>query len=266
MKMDAFIYSSHEVIEFPQKSQFKMHTHDHYEILCFLSGDADYMVEGHRYRLKRGDLMVMRKGEVHHMQLRSQARYERCYVHFNEACVQELDPEGRLLSVFHDRPLGKNNQFSADLFPDRPWRYYAEKICSYDDPYCKRYYLLALLNELAECFETVKSSQQHRQPDRAAAVMNYINSHLMQELSLSVLAEHFHISKTYLNELFKKSAGTTVWHYIVMKRLFIAREQIRAGEAPTRVFADCGFQDYTTFYRAYKHQFGHSPKDDSPRQ
>ena len=94
--------------------------------------------------------------------------------------------------------------------------------------------------------------------------MGYINRHLTEELSLSMLAERFNISKSYLNELFRKSAGTTVWNYIVVKRLFTARERIMAGETPTSVFADCGFQDYTTFYRAYKQHFGISPREDSP--
>lgn len=251
-------------MEQPQPAYFSMHTHNHYEVFCFLSGDADYLVEGNRYRLQRGDLMLMCKSEAHHLQLRSQARYERMYVHFDEACLRDLDPEGWLLSTFHDRPLGRYNQYKASLFPDRHWRYYLEKICGYGNPYRKRYYLVVLLNELAECFETVKIQAQGPLPDRAAEVMNYINRHLAEELSLSVLTERFNISKTYLNELFKQSAGTTVWHYIVVKRLFTARERILAGESPTRVFLDCGFQDYTTFYRAYKQHFGYSPGADCP--
>ena len=264
--MDEFIRSNYKVMEMPQASSFSMHTHNHYEIFCFLSGDADYSVEGHRYRLQRGDLMLMRKSEAHHLQLRSQARYERMYIHFDGDCLRDLDPEGRLLSPFHDRPLGKYNQFKASLFPDRLWRYYLEKICSYEDPDRKRYYLLTLLNELAECFEAVKASEQGQAPDRAAVVMNYINRHLTEELSLSILAERFNISKTYLNELFKQSAGTTVWHYVMVKRLVTARERIQAGETPTSVCTDCGFQDYTTFYRAYKQHFGVSPRADHPRK
>ena len=132
-------------------------------------------------------------------------------------------------------------------------------------PQQKLCYLLPLLNDLADCFETVKNSGAHVEKDRAAAVIKYINRHLSDDLSLKSLAERFYLSKTHLNRLFKQSTGTTVWDYIIVKRLFLARKLINAGESPSIVYTQCGFQDYTTFYRAYKQHFGVCPKCDAPR-
>ena len=51
--------------------------------------------------------------------------------------------------------------------------------------------------------------------------------------------------------------------YIISKRLAKARKMIRRGERPTAVSAECGFGDYTTFFRNYKKYFGYSPSLES---
>ena len=40
-----------------------------------------------------------------------------------------------------------------------------------------------------------------------------------------------------------------------------ARQLILSGAAPTKVFAQCGFSDYSAFYRAYRKEFGISPAE-----
>ena len=261
--MDFYINNIHNSTENPTQGDYPMHIHnDSHEIYCFLSGDASYSVEGNHYHLEHGDLMLMRKGEVHHLMLKSNVRYERMVVNFDISSPSDLDPSGKLLAAFNERSLGKFNHYRASLFPDNQWLYYLNKICSYEDPQQKLCYLLPLLNDLADCFHTVKSSDSHSEKDRAASVIKYINHHLRDDLSLDALSAHFYLSKTHLNRIFKQSTGTTVWEYITVKRLFMARELISAGESPTKVYPQCGFQDYTTFYRAYKQHFGVSPKGD----
>lgn len=51
---------------------------------------------------------------------------------------------------------------------------------------------------------------------------------------------------------FKAETGYTIHGYLTEKRLLLARERIRAGEALGQVSEACGFQDYSTFSRAYK--------------
>ena len=58
------ITASHTVSAVPKQKDFIMHTHDTYEILIFLRGDASYSVEGSIYSLKSGDIMLMRKNRA----------------------------------------------------------------------------------------------------------------------------------------------------------------------------------------------------------
>lgn len=242
--MITYIDPSHRAVDKPIQSNFKMHTHSHYEILLFLSGEADYAVEGNIYRLHSGDMMIMSKSEAHHLVLRSDAKYERMVIHFN------LDDK-QIRHLFNTKPLGKHNLFKAADIPER-WRYYITKICVSN----QHFYLLPLVYEISE--HGLPDSEGIQ--DRAHLIIKYINDNLENELSLDAICEKFYISKTHLNRVFKKIAGTTVWDYITTKRLFLAKRKIAHGANPTDVFLNSGFTDYTTFFRAYKKQFGESPK------
>lgn len=238
-----------------------MHSHDTYEIYCFLDGRIEYIVEGRRYVMERGDVMIMRKGEVHMFDRRSPSRYERIGIHFDVPQEWNFLDLSKLLACFNDRPSGKFNHYPARMFPHNQWISWLRKICQTEDPQKQLCYLLPLLCDLSEAFSVVRASPVVAAKDQAAEVMKYINQNLGEELSLDTIAGKFFISKAQLQRSFRRSAGTTVWEYITVKRLFRARERIEAGEHPSKVYEDCGFGDYATFYRAYKQHFGVSPRE-----
>lgn len=258
------IQSGHTRTECPIQSNYTMHTHNGYELLYLIHGDADYAVEGNVYRLKRGDIMLMRRSESHYLILRSTACYERLVVNFELTDTEVCDSEAyvALSSMLFHQPLGKYNHFVSSLFPDNHWQYYMNRICSYSDPDRKMIYLLPLLNELSEGYEKVKSSPEQTISNKSSAIVSYINRHLFDELSLERICEYFFLSKSQLNRVFRKTTGTTVWNYILIKRLFHAREMMQGGENPTSIYEKCGFQDYVTFYKAYQKHFGCMPKAD----
>ena len=262
MQMQQNIIGTHRITQEPQQEEFSLHAHDFCEILLFLSGEADYSVEGRLYRLHPGDLMLMRCSEVHHLVLRAPVRYERICIHFDPGILLPVDPEQRLLKMFLSHPLGTRNQYRADRFPEQNWKFYMEKITRAQTDLQRLCWLLPLLEELDGCFSRLNAGQEECAPEGAAAVMRYISAHLAEPLSLEELCRRFHYSKTYLNHLFRLASGTTVWQYIVTKRLLEARQRLRAGEHPTRVCQACGFQDYSTFYRAYRRHYGVSPRED----
>ncbi len=262
--MDIRIFDYYRYSKHPNPQDYTIHIHDDtYEILCFLSGSACYYVEGTRYPLERGDLMLMRKGEAHYLSLNSLAPYERYLVNFNISGLEEIDPDGKLLEAFRNRPLGHFNHYPATMFPDNHWQFYLNKITTAQTPYDKFFYLLPLLRELCDSFAVVQTADTTTGSDKCAAIVTYINQHLQEDLSLSHLADHFYVSQTHLNRIFRQATGTTIWNYITAKRLFMARRQIRRGDSPTKVYSQWGFQDYNTFYRAYRQHFGVSPKNDA---
>lgn len=256
--MEERITCAHERTPHPTMEERMMHSHDNYEVYCLLSGDADFLVEATCYHLHPGDLLLMRKGEVHMFRLRTSAPYERMHVNFEITPLLSQLGFSDLLEPFQNRPLGAFNHYPATLFSDYVFKRDLERLCNAKEE-DKFLYLLPLLGEIKNAFETLKENPGSSVPDRASAIVSYINAHLAEELSLEELSSRFYLSQTHLNRIFRASTGTTVWQYITIKRLYFAKELLETGKKPTEVAPLCGFKDYTTFFRAYKKLFGFAP-------
>jgi AraC-like DNA-binding protein len=55
--------------------------------------------------------------------------------------------------------------------------------------------------------------------------------------------------------------GISIHQHIMKKRLHQCKEAIQSGENITKVYQQFGFGDYSGFYRAFKKEYGISPKD-----
>lgn len=259
--MKFMIESAQMITPNPPIGNDAMHSHDNYEIYLFQEGKSDYLVEGNKYHLRKGDIMLMCRGELHINSIRSAITYRRSYINFD--ITEFLTELGMLsfLDMFDKRPLGEYNHYPAREFPDNHWQEYFQTICNTTVKEEKLCYLLPLLNELAKCFPELHTMTIFQAQNPVVGICKYINSDLTRDLSLDHLSEKFYLSKTHLNRLFKANVGTTVGQYIHLKRLFLAKELLAQGTPPKEVAFKCGFQDYTTFYRAFKKQFGRSPKE-----
>ena len=59
------IFYKHEIDETPECDQYSLHTHNAYELLYIVSGDATHIIEDRRYKLKKGDLIIIRPFHYH---------------------------------------------------------------------------------------------------------------------------------------------------------------------------------------------------------
>ena len=92
-------------------------------------------------------------------------------------------------------------------------------------------------------------------------VCDYINNHLDEDLSLDHLASFFYASKYHISHVFKDNMGISLHQYILKKRLQASKNGILSGIPFGELYHQYGFSDYTSFYRAFKKEFGLSPKE-----
>lgn len=251
--------ATRELTEEPKPNILTMHTHECYEIFVFFAGDAHYHVEGTVYPLKPGDILIMRRAEAHSLWINRVVPYDRAVIHF----TLDMLPEGQrsgLQQFLDQRPLGQFNRYPATLFPNSRWLAYVEKMYTHrlDIPYMQAY-LAVLLTELWEAFPKVQAIEQ--QPSgQISDIITYINSNFCcNTLSINTLCSRFFVSNTQLNRMFHQMTGVSVWKYVVAKRMLYAKELLDNGQQPTAVCFQCGYHDYSPFFRAYKAQFGVSP-------
>ena len=261
---DADLFCHHSLDESPSPSEFYMHAHERMEILYFLSGDAQYLVEGSVYPLHPGELLIMNRAEAHKLQLLSAQPYERIVMHFSPSVLRGFDPDGLLLRVFAEKPLGRQNHHASPKF--------SALFSEFDAPGSPEHLRIHMLLILANVLYTLCSlseaaaSAADNPVSVSQQILQYVNLHLFEDISLSSVSRAFFLSASQLGRVFRQATGSSVGEYIRVKRLLAARERIVAGSTPTDACAACGFQDYSTFFRAYKAKFGCTPSHDRSRQ
>ena len=100
----------------------------------------------------------------------------------------------------------------------------------------------------------------NQMPVKMIEIIDHVNAHLTENLTLNDIASHFFISKNNLNANFKKFLGSTVMDYVRYKRIILAKQAMAAGESAMSATLQSGFTDYSSFYRAYVKYEGTSPR------
>ncbi len=247
---------------------FQFHYHDFYKILILLGGSVTYNVEGKAYPLRPYDIVLVGRGEIHRPEVSFGEPYERVIFYISEEylerhrgsdydlaeCFARAGKEG--CSVLRFQALvntglmdivsriernGDRGEYAASL--------YARVLFTE---------FMILLNracrDTAECFSRNVSYNQ-----KMIHLLQYINTHLGEELTIEDLAEHFYVSKYHMMRQFKEETGYTIHQYITEKRVLEARKLLAAGMSATKVCFACGFRDYSTFSRAFKARMDRLP-------
>lgn len=258
--MGRYFSLTHAVDVSPRQENFVMHMHDSYEVFYFVSGNAGYMVEGTVYWLQPGSLLLMRSSESHKLSLKGSGRYERYTLSFHQELLGRAGMSGALFQAFHNRGLGERNLYLpgelTDFAPLSCFRKTFEEIKVLPQEDVMAANVGALLCAVNAAFVRKNKVPVERGGQIRDEIIGYINENLLSELSLQSISEHVHMSSSQINRIFREATGSSVYHYILLKRMILAREMIQGGESAANAALACGFHDYSSFYRFYKKHFG----------
>ena len=249
---EIFTYK-HFFQERPNPDSFSAHSHNLYEILYVLEGDASHIIEDKKYKLKSGDLIITRPQKHHRIQMDSSRNYNRHNILFDHKALGinvKLLPDG--LDVVNVKP----NSIIDGIF--KKLDYYAENFS--EDNFIDVARLL--VQEIIYNIALVE-----KQDDGGLSVINphlskalaYIKENLFTVKSIPEVAQAVFVTESYLFRIFKKELFMSPKKYILEKRLLYAQNQLKKGKKPTTVATSCGFEDYTGFYRNYISFFGKPP-------
>ena len=251
--------------------EFEFHYHDFNKIIIFIKGNVTYMIEGKAYKLKPWDLLIIGHGQIHKPIIDPSEEYERFIIWFDPAMVSKYNKDyTNLLMCFDlaarreinlmrivDQPLVKVKNIVQELIE-------AEEEPAFGHDVLKSALLLQLLIILNRLFvreEAISYSQDVQFDKNITEVLTYINQHLNEDLSIPVLASKCFLSKYHLMRKFKSYTGYTLHQNILQKRLYMAKSMLAKGETLTHISQKAGFNDYSTFVRAFKKEFGLSPRE-----
>lgn len=246
----------------PYFRTIEFHAHDFLELYLFLDGSVTYYIEDQVYDLCPGDLLIIPPGRMHRPVIANErAAYERMVLWVELDYIARIDSAaGELQAAL--RGIGANGYrvplrgddliFAASLFRrivkmERGGVFTSSAIRLY----------------LKDAFEAYSLVEKEARGETAVIpqVIRYLTEHFREPLRLDDLAARFFISKSYLNRHFKAYTNATVYAYLMALRITHARRMLREGATAAEAGRECGFSDYSTFYKAFKAQTGITPQE-----
>ena len=253
--------------ESTSNEKYFLHDHESYEILLFLEGDSKFVIEGKEYFLESGDIIIVRKHEMHRVYHNSNAKYHRIVLMVKpEFFINHNCPNYE--TQFLNTKMGIANRIKSDYVRScglydvfMRLKKYSGNYTQVEEPVVEALVMviLYLINQVGH----FSPSDEH--DSHVEQVISHINNHYTEDLDLATLANTFFISPNYLCRIFRKATGLTVHDYIRRKRLSKVRELRANGKSISEAAMLSGFSDYSSFYRTYKKLMGCPPKEDVDR-
>lgn len=223
--------------------------HTHHEIIYFLGGDAVFISERIHIALEPGMIAIIPKDTYHRVVVDGDS-YHRALFHFSSGYPEELEP------LFASPTVVRETE-SARAILNRLTEYAERGGGAAILPHA----LVMLLDELSRVAK--ESAEVHSAAVREA--IKFVSENCEKKISVVDVAAACKISESSIAHVFKNEMNISLYRYIIQKRLATAHMRIESGESATAVAYECGFGDYSGFYKQYKKTFGTPPSAAKPK-
>ncbi len=245
------------------------HSHDYYEFYFFVEGAVTMEVGKRRYPLDVGDVVIVPPGIQHRAVLTDSAvPYRRFVFWLSREYADALAAQSKdTVSCLRRAEAGRFhwhfdvlifNSLRGSLF-DLLDELHADRFGKETQVDLDIRQLLLRLSRLIH--EQTNRSSRRESISKYEAITAFIDAHLEEDLSLDRLARELFLSKYYIAHLFQDSVGLSVHQYVIKKRLAACCGAIQSGAKVSEVYLTYGFRDYSSFYRAFRKEYGLSPSD-----
>ncbi len=272
-----YLYSNFKIFHLSDSNlgEIDFHYHDFHKILIHLSGNTSYSIEGQTFDLQADDIVFVNAGEVHRPIFHDNSTYERIIIYISKEFLAEYSHADNDLSYCFINAMENNSHvLRLRSFKNSRVASSINKLINNlgADAYANELFMQVLFLEFmielnrAAISDEVEYLSTSYSGSKINCVIQYINEHLSEDLSVDSIATQFFLSRYYLMHTFKEETGYTIGNYITMKRLSAAQALIDSGTPIVDASEQVGFGTYSTFLRAYKKTYGTSPRKKAESQ
>lgn len=249
------INARHACIE-PNTPCFRIHWHDRLEFIRIRQGNMTIMYGSTSRTLYRGDLFLLIP-QIPHRAYTTDSAVEYDVLMFDVRSFYNESPlcKTYLPAIFDGRAVLNTDLTHPDIltcFDDlyANWKENSIAITS------KVYWLLYLLLE----HNLVELKEHIGKDERITTVINYIETHYNEEITVKHLSELAQYSPTHLTRKFKMETGLAPINYLRIYRLERAYILLKNSKQNiSEIARQCGFADANYFTRCFKSHFRLSP-------
>jgi len=244
----------------------QLHAHPFYELIyCREPCGMEYLIGHSIYRPEPGDVIFVPPGVSHRLLLPEQppSSYSWDVLWLSRKFMDGMRPLFQdSFDSLHDRPIfrAENGDFSeiGRIF------YCGITEAAYQAPgwiSAMAGNALLVLSQLLRISPVPVQPVQADPTDLIDQILSYIEAHLSEKISVSQIAKQFYVSESTVCQTFRKKMGISFYRCLTQRRLVLARTLIADGLTMDAVAQQAGFSDYSAFYRAFKREFGISPRE-----
>lgn len=245
-----------------RQEEIAYHYHTFHKIILLLAGRADYAIEGEHYQLQPGDFVLVGRGSIHRPEVAEGDFYERVILYISPEYLRNLGNEDLSWCFLNAQKQFHYVYHSSGNDSIRKLLYDLERAGSeggFGNDILRRALFAQLMVAINRTVAEGGSVDAAAGDTKVVELLQYLNAHLTEDLGIDELAARFYISKYHLMRRFRIETGYTIHNYITEKRLLLAQQMLEKPMPLWEVAEKCGYQDYSTFSRAYKKQFGYAP-------
>lgn len=253
------------------QSQKEISTEDFYMILFNMRSELKLTYENQPMTLSMGNIVFVTPGTRFQIENRPEEKSEKSsiLIRFHKVQWNQLISASPDFNYLYDAHEGEN------LFvlktPPATWQglytavsmLYTEYV---QDNICNQMGVLGLfISNMVHMnrtvyFQKLRTQQTKDSENLIKDMTYYILEHYAEKLSLDDLSAVFNISKSKITHLFKEQYNMSFYQFVLQRRLIHAKNAIISGMNISEVAYQCGFSEYTSFYKAFRKTFGMSPK------
>ncbi len=255
-------------IQDPYDLSDDMHNHSCHEIIILLAGDISLYTEYTGRDMKPGDVCFVPQYIFHTADVRNREKYDRIVINVTDDVLKKASsPKMSLRNCFEpytdtyihsihleDDELDEIKQYSIELQKNLSRSNPGSDILT--DAYLK----LIMVKLTSKYTNDPVEHYPNIMPPLVSKTFEFIDRHLTEEITLSLLEKEIHHNGTYISRSVKKISGLTLQQYIIAKRIALACRLLREGYTASDACFMSGFNNYSNFSRTFAKQVGKSPK------
>ncbi|WP_183557391.1 AraC family transcriptional regulator [Mucilaginibacter sp. SP1R1] len=251
-------------IDFVIKNEWHLpvHKHTHFELQYIIRGKGQHIVNGCSYNYQKGDLFILAPNDNHFFIFQEKCTI--CIIKFHEGFFHDflMDEDfkqvfTRISSSYHKTALTGNGKQQVGQLMD---------LIIAENKRKGSYQHIIIKNALSLILSLMANDADQNavtpRDQKIQAILNYIDEHIIQKhlLATQIIADNFHISKTYFNQYFSKATGSSYKKYVQEYALkLIAHQLIHHDKTLSQLANEFGYTDESHLSNAFKAHFHQTP-------
>ena len=243
------------------------HCHNDFIELSFItSGSVDYLIEGEKYTLKKGQVLISNPGIYHKELFDSNTRCRELHIGLNNLNLFSNSKKNYI--DIGDKNVLTINKYRDDILKTCLEIVEEQREYNQTSPFMLKSLVMKLLvllhreiNEETPNLDSHEFSFKSREKkELVEGITKYLNENYVQDISLYTLSKNMYLSPVYISKIFKEVMGDSPINYLIQIRLSKAKELLEDSKLSIKSIAKMvGYDDPYYFSKLYKKYYGTSP-------